>query len=407
MSNVSFQVILAGALPYFLGSKNKYGLAKANWSLGLSHRKNSVSFAMQGIDKYYGGDKKVEGIQLYGSSLSIYALYKSLKIFTKNLTLINNLTTRDKCIFFLSLYSFIHLKSKLQFSILHIQHVSSFLVMIARLVAPETIIIVSMHDLWKNSKRALNNYEVEVINKQLQHADQIVWIAKHLKHCAIEQHIEWSIPDCIIPNGVNLEVIEETEIIEDQIIFAGTITERKGIKFLCEATKYLDKEVKRFVWAGTGAISLDNYSNLIQYKFTGYLESGPLLREIQQSKLLVVPSNFEPFGLVYLESLWAGTPIIGYSASVLELQKEFDPEVRHWFIPFDPHCQGGEELAYLIKNNISLKKSDEFNKERQLIRKTLLEKYSWDKISLQYNELYYSMFERRMKSRNKNHPYNI
>jgi len=409
MSNVSFQVILAGALPYFLGSKNKYGLAKANWSLGLSHKKNAVSFAMQGMDKYYAGDKKVKGIPLYGPSLSIYVLYKSLKIFTKNLTAINNLTTRDKCIFFLSLYSFIQLKSKVHFKILHVQHVSSFLVMIARLVAPETIIIVSMHDLWKNSKRTLNNYEKEVVNMQLRYTDHIIWIAEHLKQCAIEQEIKWSQPDCIIPNGVILEEIEECTNVENQIIFAGTITERKGIRFLCEATRYMDKEVESFVWAGTGATTLDNYSSHIRYKFTGYLKSAQLLSEIKRSRLLVVPSNFEPFGLVYLESLWAGTPIIGYRASVLELQKEFDPEVSHWFIPFDPHYQRGEDLAYLIKENISLKKSKVYNKELHLIRETLLEKYSWDKISLKYNDIYNLVLDKKkpIGGRNKNHPFNI
>jgi glycosyltransferase involved in cell wall biosynthesis len=46
----------------------------------------------------------------------------------------------------------------------------------------------------------------------------------------------------------------------------------------------------------------------------GALDAGPLVEKLRQAHLLVVPSSYEGFGMVYLEGMCFGLPAIGTTA---------------------------------------------------------------------------------------------
>jgi glycosyltransferase involved in cell wall biosynthesis len=48
--------------------------------------------------------------------------------------------------------------------------------------------------------------------------------------------------------------------------------------------------------------------------FHGALNDGPLIEKLKQSHILVVPSSYEGFGIVYLEGMGFGLPAIGTTA---------------------------------------------------------------------------------------------
>jgi len=115
-----------------------------------------------------------------------------------------------------------------------------------------------------------------------------------------------------------------------KVLFLGRLTEQKGpVQFLHAAKKVLDKkkDVIFFV-AGTGemlpllinlSIELGIKDNV---KFLGFLPDNDQKKIYSACDVYVMPSTSEPFGIVALEAMAAGTPvIISKSSGVSEVVK--------------------------------------------------------------------------------------
>ena len=119
------------------------------------------------------------------------------------------------------------------------------------------------------------------------------------------------------------EIIERAKSEELQVLFLGNVIYRKGLHTLLEAVKYLKPKVKVDV---IGSLNAElSYARSVQEKvkvsslksqifFHGALDNEPLIEKLKQSHVLVVPSSYEGFGIVYLEGMCFGLPAIGTSA---------------------------------------------------------------------------------------------
>lgn len=138
-------------------------------------------------------------------------------------------------------------------------------------------------------------------------------ILKHYKIPADKiKVVHWGIDDENIPKN-------ETASTQDNIVlFLGRVTVQKGPDYFIEtAKKVLEHEPNaKFVIAGDGdmlpriinrAAELGIANNVI---FTGALRGNDVHRAYQMAKLYVMPSVSEPFGLVALESIKNGTPVL-------------------------------------------------------------------------------------------------
>ncbi len=102
------------------------------------------------------------------------------------------------------------------------------------------------------------------------------------------------------------------------ITFIGRITEQKGPKAFVDAARGICniRPDSRFVMAGDGDLLPMIRSQVNDLKMTkNFLFPGFLNREkvdllLAQTRLLVMPSLSEPFGLVGLEAIQAGVPVI-------------------------------------------------------------------------------------------------
>jgi alpha-maltose-1-phosphate synthase len=95
-----------------------------------------------------------------------------------------------------------------------------------------------------------------------------------------------------------------------RLLFAGRITQRKGIKYLLDAMlKFNPLDVELHVIGhvhGSGKI-LKAYNNFIIHP---HLHHNELLKMYGEFDLFALPSVFEGFGLVILEAMAAGVPVI-------------------------------------------------------------------------------------------------
>jgi len=133
------------------------------------------------------------------------------------------------------------------------------------------------------------------------------------------------------------ETISENEIIkrakneEFRILFLGNVIYRKGLHTLLEAvkgdalslSKGLKSKVRVDVVGGLKAepqyademqrmVAVNGLSSMV--RFHGALDNAPLIEMYRQAHVMVVPSSYEGFGIVYLEGMGFGLPAIGTTA---------------------------------------------------------------------------------------------
>jgi glycosyltransferase involved in cell wall biosynthesis len=133
----------------------------------------------------------------------------------------------------------------------------------------------------------------------------------------------------IVPNGINLDIYDGIERDyefrrryardnEKIIMCAGRLVYEKGFQYLLDAApKILNgyNDVK-FIIAGKGGMlnelkaKADFLGISDKVYFTGQLKSQELYRMYKCADVAVFPSTYEPFGIVAIEGMYAGTPIV-------------------------------------------------------------------------------------------------
>jgi glycosyltransferase involved in cell wall biosynthesis len=125
-------------------------------------------------------------------------------------------------------------------------------------------------------------------------------------------------PVCVIPYGSKLRAIDATEsrrggASKIVLLTVCQLTQRKGMHWAFEAMDRLPNELReRFEWRivsnhGDPAIAALKPSNAV---FLRNLSDRELAAELRSADLFVLPSIVEGFGLVFVEALSQGTPIV-------------------------------------------------------------------------------------------------
>lgn len=127
--------------------------------------------------------------------------------------------------------------------------------------------------------------------------------------------------DRFFPEPVSHEELEKMlgfAINEKLIFFAGKLARFKGIDVLIDAAKIYEKKnpgVITTIIAGAGELAADlkeqaEKNGLKDLRFVGHLDSTQLRRLYSSANVSVVPSRREPFGLVAIEALACGCPVV-------------------------------------------------------------------------------------------------
>ena len=144
-------------------------------------------------------------------------------------------------------------------------------------------------------------------------ADACIVASNYTRQTLIENGVE-ACRIQVVPYGVDLTQAMPPAHAPSgrfRVLFVGQVTQRKGIQYLLEAWKRLALPDAELVLAGRGggdAALLAKYEG--HFRCTGPVSADALRTLYQTSDLLCMPSLAEGFGLVYLESLAHGTPVI-------------------------------------------------------------------------------------------------
>jgi glycosyltransferase involved in cell wall biosynthesis len=95
-----------------------------------------------------------------------------------------------------------------------------------------------------------------------------------------------------------------------KILYAGTVTQRKGIKYLLDAMDLLPKNDFELHIIGGIQGSGEAFRKYNNYTYHAPLNQQSLFRSYAEFDVFVLPSVFEGFGLVIVEAMAAGLPVI-------------------------------------------------------------------------------------------------
>jgi glycosyltransferase involved in cell wall biosynthesis len=163
-------------------------------------------------------------------------------------------------------------------------------------------------------------YRIE--KEAMSFADRIVAVSSWTKKLLMEEyHVPGKKID-VVHNGIIPEAghaKEEFHPIGDRVVtFLGRVTYQKGPEYFVEAAKkvLLQFPDAQFVMAGAGDIlpqiitRVANLKMSSHFHFTGFLKKAEIDKILSYTRVYVMPSVSEPFGITPLEAILAGVPVI-------------------------------------------------------------------------------------------------
>jgi glycogen(starch) synthase len=228
-------------------------------------------------------------------------------------------------------------------------------------------------------------------------------------------HVRWAfgVPEdkvVMVPNGVNTHVYDGIEredlksfrsgfaLPEEKIVlFVGRLVYEKGVHILINAApKVLEKVNTKFIIVGSGYMK-EQLLNIVrsmklEHKvlFAGFVDDATLLKLQKCADVSVVPSLFEPFGIVALEAMAAKSPVVvSDTGGLSEIVDHDSTGVKVY--PNNP-----DSLAWGITKVLL----DEGYRNRivENAYKKVQEKYDWERIAQQTRQIYESVLGEYSKS---------
>ncbi len=188
-------------------------------------------------------------------------------------------------------------------------------------------------------------------------------------------------------------------------VFLGRITRQKGLSYLLKAAPLINDSAQLVICAGrpdTEEIREEVHSLLrvASQRAGGLVLIEQVLPTEELSELftraacLVCPSIYEPFGLVNVEAMACGAPVV--ASAVGGIKEIVDDGTTGYLVPVDleeapPYePKDGESFAEAIaaKVNLLLSDSDRLREMRKEAKRTVETRFSWSKIAQQTLDLY-------------------
>ena len=197
----------------------------------------------------------------------------------------------------------------------------------------------------------------------------------------------------IIPNGIDLEKIKSIAPARSsrrdeffQMSFLGRLEPRKGAMHALQAFHQLKQrypQMKLIIAGdGDGRVEIEKYTadhSLQDVELTGFVDEVTKYKLLKESDIYLAPALYgESFGIVLLESMATGTPIVGYA------------NAGYKNVITDKMMEGFADPGNLDQFINCIEKLIPSSKRAELSQHGLEEvkKYDWVEVSKEVNEVY-------------------
>ncbi len=253
-------------------------------------------------------------------------------------------------------------------------------------------LVATIHSTERGRRNGIHNNYQRMISSTEGWLTREAWrIICCSKYMAKEINSTLRIPETmidVVPNGINTALFK-TQINLEQlryrfaqpeerlVLFVGRLVQEKGVSTIVEAAPYLRGLNVKIVIVGEGYLKEElirrvNELGLSDRVFiTGFLETETIRVLFRVADVCLIPSIYEPFGIVALEAMAGGSPIVTSGSGGLGEILEHDKTATFVY-------QNPESLAWGIKKILADHKYAESLKEEASKR---VKSYEWGAIA--------------------------
>lgn len=195
---------------------------------------------------------------------------------------------------------------------------------VAKQVSGKPLVVHIHNTVFDRSSLQPNGYEYAIEKAGFEEADMIIAISQHVKDNLVQRYHVNPQKVVVVHWGIDQDdpayaiASPQKGVREKIVLFVGRITLQKGPDYFIEAArKVLDLEPNtRFVIVGEGDMLPQIIHRSIELgmsdkvSFNGWFQKQDVFKAFKMADVFVMPSVSEPFGLVALEALKNGTPVI-------------------------------------------------------------------------------------------------
>ena len=236
-------------------------------------------------------------------------------------------------------------------------------------------------------KRKVNKY---FIDKVLAYVPYIIVVSSPLKPLITKKT---NSKIYMIPNGINLREIQNAEICNHikvkhpSVLFIGRLERIKGVDILLRAISIIKKEMPEICGYIMGDGSLENELKELTKKldmeenvnFLGFKSEKEKYSYIKSVDICIIPSRYEPFGIVCLEAMACGKPVV--ASNVGGLPYVIEDGKSGLLFERGNAKDLANKIIFLLQNEDLRNKMGEAGQERA-------KNFTWDKIAERTLKLY-------------------
>ena len=254
--------------------------------------------------------------------------------------------------------------------------------------------------MWGGAKRrTLREFYDTVVGKgTMETADLITCVSKHERDMLVseiglsEDNIK------IIYNGINWEdweVLPDKNIFrktypavsEKFVLFAGRLATNKGLSDLISAMEVVDDKSVDLVITGADMglgkqLEKEASEKGVKMHRLGHIDDETYRSVLAAAEMLVLPSEYEAFGIVLLEAAAAETAVIG--ANVGGVPEAMSPNNNGLIVEYN-------DVPNLSKSIATLLEDEKMCKEMGLVGRDWAKNFSWKSIVKELEQEYRSI----------------
>lgn len=259
-------------------------------------------------------------------------------------------------------------------------------------------------------------------------ADAVIAVSNNTKEDILRVYPIASERVHVIYNGIDLNEYQKTsktsaleaygvDPATPFVLFVGRITRQKGVTNLVDSIRYMPPDAQVVLCAGapdTPEIAAEMRQKVEQARkdhpkiiWIEKMVSKPeVIQLYSHARVFVCPSVYEPFGIINLEAMACGAPVVGSATGGIK-EVVVDGETGY-LVPFEQDSNGFPTQPDKFARDFGRKVSDlladpeKCRRFGEAGRKRVEEKFSWIAIADQTIELYESLIASGKRSRQAN-----